>query len=91
MNCMKLHGLIIGAALLSSCAPRWVNLNKTKEEFYKDRAECKAYDEQSAKHGSSRLHYDLDPTGDRFGATWSRGEVEERCMKNRGWWRPARE
>ena len=91
MTFIRLSCLVLGAALLSSCASQWVNVAKTEEEFYRDRAACRQYESQREKRGSSRLQYGIDPPGDSFSATWSEGELEERRMKNKGWQRSKKE
>jgi hypothetical protein len=88
VDLMRLCVLVLGAALPTSCAPRWVHNDKNFTEYRTDLAACKRYETRKAEQGSSRLHYATDPSSDIFSAAWSKGEIEEVCMKDKGWRHP---
>ena len=84
MNFTRLFGLACGAVLLASCAPQWVNRDRPGSDYNKDRAACGRQESEREKRGSGRLQYGADPTSDSFSPSWSAGELEETCMRNRG-------
>lgn len=80
--------MVFVATLLSSCGPQWINRNRVQADYQRDRAACKQLESQNNdRRGSSRLQYGADPTADSFSVSWRDGELEERCMKNKGWQR----
>lgn len=85
MNFMRSFGLACAAVLLASCAPQWVNRDRPGSDYNKDRAACRRQESEREKRGSGRLQYGADPTSDSFSPSWTEGELEETCMKNRGW------
>ncbi|MDO8805044.1 MAG: hypothetical protein Q7R35_11480 [Elusimicrobiota bacterium] len=85
MTFMRLSGLALGAVLLSSCAPQWVNSGRPNGNYNKDRAACKRLDAERVQHGSSRLLYGTDPNSTSLSPSWKEGEQVDICMKNKGW------
>jgi len=62
-----------------------VNKDKNIGEYKKDLAACERYGAQKAEQGSIQLQYSTDPGSNNFFASWSKAEIEEWCMKDKGW------